>query len=162
MKVFYVKTHIGHNIELRHLNNHPEDRKLIVGYRSMGMSRQYILEKIRSSFCEENQHRIHGTRMRDFENISRDFKIGIDVRRDPNDLTSVQAMIEEMQSSESDPILLYHEQTETDSSLIAIATSAQISMFNQFGGNIIAIDSTHGTNDYNFQLTTIMMVDENR
>ena len=67
-----------------------------------------------------------------------------------------------MQSSDSDPILFYQEPSDEDSFILIISTSAQLSMFNRYGSNIIAIDSTHGTNDYNFQLTTIMVVDENR
>lgn len=162
VQVFYTKTHVGHKIELKHLNVHPTDRKLIAGYISMGLSKQFILEKIRSSWSEENFHRIHLAGPTDLKNISRDFKIDIDVKRDANDLISVESWIKEMQSSDSDPILLYQEQSDADPFILVISTSAQISMFNRYGNNIIAIDSTHGTNDYDFQLTTIMVVDENR
>lgn len=36
----------------------------------------------------------------------------------------------------------------------------QRSLLQQFGSNIIAIDSTHGLNNYDFELTTLMIVDE--
>lgn len=45
---------------------------------------------------------------------------------------------------------------------LAIMNEGQVEMLQKFGGDIIAIDSTHGTNDYAFQLTTIMVLDENR
>lgn len=162
VNVCYNKTHIGHKFELKHLNVHPTDRKLIAGYISMGLSKRSILEKIRSSWSEENFHRIHLTGALDLRNISRDFNLDINVKRDANDLVSVESWIKEMQSSDSDPILFYQEPSDEDSFILIISTSAQLSMFNRYGSNIIAIDSTHGTNDYNFQLTTIMVVDENR
>lgn len=36
----------------------------------------------------------------------------------------------------------------------------QESLLKQFGTNIIAIDSTHGLNNYDFETTSLMVVDE--
>ena len=160
--VTYVKTHVGHSKDLKHLNIHPEDQKMIAGYISMGLTKQSILEKIRSSWSEENFHRLHLTGNQDLLNIKRDFRVDANVQRDKNDMISVESWIDEMQSSSSDPILFYQPQSGNQPFMLIIATTAQISMFNKYGGNIIAIDSTHGTNDYDFQLTTVMIVDENR
>lgn len=33
-------------------------------------------------------------------------------------------------------------------------------MLQKFGGNIICVDSTHGLNPYDFELTTILVIDE--
>ena len=162
VRVNYTKTHVGHTVELNHLNIHPDDRKLIAGYMSMGITRRSILERIRSSWSKENFHRIHLTGNQDLTNIRRDFEVDASVRRDRNDLISVESWINEMQSSNSEPILLYQAQEQNNPFMLAISTTAQICMFNKYGSNIIAIDSTHGTNDYDFQLTTVMVVDENR
>ena len=35
-------------------------------------------------------------------------------------------------------------------------------MIEKYSKDIIAIDSTHGTNNYDFQLTTLKVVDENK
>jgi hypothetical protein len=39
-------------------------------------------------------------------------------------------------------------------------TNFQKSMLQKFGCNIIAIHSTHGLNNYDFELTSVMVVDE--
>ena len=46
--------------------------------------------------------------------------------------------------------------------ILGICSEGQRFILERFGGDVIAIDSTHGTNDYDFQLTTIMVVDEKR
>jgi hypothetical protein len=33
-------------------------------------------------------------------------------------------------------------------------------MFKEFGNNILAVDGTHGLNGYDFELTTLMVIDE--
>lgn len=38
--------------------------------------------------------------------------------------------------------------------------SIQKNMFNEFGGDRICIDSTHGTTGYDFELVTMMVIDE--
>ena len=38
--------------------------------------------------------------------------------------------------------------------------SLQITMLKKFGEHLICIDSTHGTNGYDFNLITVMVVDE--
>ena len=34
-------------------------------------------------------------------------------------------------------------------------------MLTQFGNSVICLDSTHGTNEYKFELTTLLVIDEN-
>lgn len=41
-----------------------------------------------------------------------------------------------------------------------IHTGFQKSMLDIFGSNIIAVDGTHGLNNYDFELTTVLVVDE--
>ena len=66
---------------------------------------------------------------------------------------------EEMQSSQNDPIIFYQEPSADGSShfMLALATRSQRFMLEKYGHNIIAMDSTHGTNDYDFQFTTVQM-----
>ena len=44
--------------------------------------------------------------------------------------------------------------------ILVIQTPLQAAMLKEFGNNIILIDSTHGTTGYDFQLITIVVVDE--
>jgi len=44
--------------------------------------------------------------------------------------------------------------------MLVIANDFQLSMLGKFGSDIVCIDSTHGTNIYDFHLTTLLVVDE--
>ena len=72
---------------------------------------------------------------------------------------------------ENNPILYYKAQGEQDINftnlkkddfLLAIMNQLQKELFLTFGSKCVAIDSTHGTNSYDFQLTTLMVLDEQR
>jgi hypothetical protein len=74
-----------------------------------------------------------------------------------------------MNSLENDsPILLFKDQGLPDESghlkhedfQLVIMTPFQKLMLNDFGNNIICVDTTHGTNAYDFNLTTLLIVDE--
>ena len=43
---------------------------------------------------------------------------------------------------------------------LILMNRSQLLMLKKFGSNIISIDSTHGLNQYDFELTTLMIVDE--
>lgn len=43
---------------------------------------------------------------------------------------------------------------------LIVMTDFQKNMIKKFGNNIVALDGTHGLNNYDFELTTIMVVDE--
>ncbi|XP_050507538.1 uncharacterized protein LOC126885154 [Diabrotica virgifera virgifera] len=66
------------------------------------------------------------------------------------------------------PVLFYKPQGISDTEqpfenvdfVLILMTSAQESLFKQLASSKICIDSTHGTNPYDFQLTTILVVDE--
>ncbi|XP_074604061.1 uncharacterized protein LOC141857461 [Brevipalpus obovatus] len=163
-KITYFKTHAGHKNELKHLDIPQKDRQLIASQISLGMTRQIILQNIRATWTKENDKRIHRLRYQDLRNISRDFKLRSNVVRNQNDLVSVESHIEQMRTQTVDPIIIYQEQDSEHNLplILGICNEGQRFMLDKYGGDIIAIDSTHGTNDYNFQLTTIMVVDENR
>ncbi|GFY40715.1 uncharacterized protein TNIN_490981 [Trichonephila inaurata madagascariensis] len=75
-----------------------------------------------------------------------------------------------MQRDSYNPVLIYKI---LDSSLannplikkqnftLGIMTEAQLEFLELYGKNIIKMDSTHGTNQYGYLLTTIMVSDDN-
>ena len=72
-----------------------------------------------------------------------------------------------MKQSDSNPVLLYKVQGENDEIMseedfvLALQTPFQAHMLQNCGHDkIICIDSTHGTNAYDFYLTTVLVVDE--
>lgn len=163
-KIKFFKTHCGHQKELKHIDMPRKDRQLIASQIALGLTRQIILQNIRATWTKENDKRIHRLRNQDLRNISRDFKLRSNVVRDKNDLVSVESHIQQMRAQAIDPIIIYQEQdSQNDIPLIlGICNEGQRFMLEKYGEDILAIDSTHGTNDYNSQLTTIMIVDENR
>lgn len=67
---------------------------------------------------------------------------------------------------ENSPVLIYKPQGGHFANLqhndfcLVLMTSAQKEMLLKFGNEKICIDSTHGTNPYDFQLTTILVIDD--
>lgn len=45
--------------------------------------------------------------------------------------------------------------------LLGICTEAQIQLLNLYGKDCVMLDSTHGTNQYGFYLTTLLVHDKN-
>lgn len=105
----------------------------------------------------------------DVDNIKRSFQLEIqDGVRHNNDAVSVDLWVAECRGdkSEFNPILFYKQQGQSmqdfqdfDFCLI-IMNDIQASLLTTFGTNIIAIDGTHGLNNYDFEMTTIMIVDD--
>lgn len=162
--VKFYKTHVGHQKEMKHISIPHHDRLDIAQQIAGGVSRDRILERIRGIWTEMNSKRVHRVQNKDLINITRSFKLDSDVVRHKNDLISIESWIAEMQASDFDPVIIHQEQNELDGLplILGISNRAQRYMLERFGDDIIAMDSTHGTNDYDFQLTTIMVVDENR
>lgn len=109
---------------------------------------------------------------RDIWNIRRDFQLHKG-RQHTNDFISVKLWVEKVQDlKEKNPVLYYKEQgdekieysannvQEDRNIILVIANDFQLSMLEKFGNHIVCIDSTHGTNIYDFHLTTLLVVDE--
>lgn len=106
---------------------------------------------------------------KDLHNIMRDFKITYSTRKHDDDLTSVALWVAEMNSEEESPVLFYKEQHRVDSSdykleetdfNLIIMTRYMKTMILEFGTDKICIDGTHGTNGYDIQLFTLLIIDE--
>ena len=70
---------------------------------------------------------------------------------------------------EGNPVLYFKEQGEDDEDVphftkndfcLIIMTQFQSEMFLKFGNDKVCIDGTHGLNSYNFQLYSLVIVDE--
>ena len=98
-------------------------------------------------------------------NVKAQFNID-GIIRHKNDLTSVMAWVEEMSMLVYNPILVFKPQGVVSSSaciddlLLVLQTHFQCDMLKQFGSNAICIDSTHGSNAYHFNLTSIVIVND--
>jgi hypothetical protein len=103
--------------------------------------------------------------------VKRDFNIGC-VRKHEDDHTSVDVWVQELTDmNEANPILLYKRQGEESQStasklaasdfILCVQTVTQRKFLLKFGCNsVVCLDSTHGTNQYGFNLVTLMVVDD--
>lgn len=99
------------------------------------------------------------------------FNVGC-VRKNPDDHMSVDIWVDELNSMGTDsPVILYKQQgaAPTDETggmaacdfILCLQTIMQRQFMLQFGnGNMLCLDSTHGTNQYDFNLVTMMVVDD--
>jgi len=96
-------------------------------------------------------------------------KLFIDNKYSILDAISVDMFVQECATAENNPILFYKAQgiehkennlLATEDFCIIIMNGSQQHMLSKFGNTIVAIDSTHGTNCYDFELTTLLVIDE--
>ena len=107
----------------------------------------------------------------DVHNVKRAFNTEC-IQRHADDHTSVHIWVEELNALGTEtPVLLYKpqgiEQTEETVSLLpadfvlCLQTVAQRQFMLQFGNaHMVCVDSTHGTNQYHFNLVTVMVIDD--
>lgn len=88
--------------------------------------------------------------------------------RHANDAVSVDRLVTELKRESPSPVLLYKPQgselysINDDTFVLVIMTQFQVDLFTNFSEKLVCLDSTHGTNEYQFKLVTLLVVDEFR
>ena len=161
----YCGTHV-HPIGLSHLPIPQLDRLNIAEKLRCGVGMDRILDDIRDSVGDKLVQK-HLIIKQDLYNIRAQYSID-GIIRHKDDAASVMAWVAEMATFDYNPVLAYKPQgvhsthvSEADF-LLVLQTEFQCEMLKQFGSNAVCIDSTHGTNAYHFNLTTIMVIDDYR
>ena len=101
-------THYGHKLSLGHLRIPDEECTAIAQQLRQGVDFQHILDKIRDNVGKQFQ-RLHLLTRKDINNIEQSYGLK-GTQRHNDDATSVQILVEEMNTSESNPITLYKPQ----------------------------------------------------
>ena len=169
IRVELCDTHYDHDKQLGHLQISQSKRVEIAGQLSKGIPIDRILDGIRDSVSTKID-RIHLLTRKDIVNIEKAYGLK-GVERHSNDSMSVALWVEEMrQKGVDNPVLLYKPQgnkattdcqyLDNDDFVLILQAPLQCAMMKEFGNNIICVDSTHKTTGYDFQLTTVMIVDE--
>ena len=166
IKVHVHKTHYGHNTSLGHIRLLESDRMAIAGQLAQGVEFQYI---IRDNVGKEFP-RIHLLTRKDIANIERTYGLkGMQRHRD--NATSVDIWVEEMKHRDINPVILYKQQGASQPEecddlcdhdfVLAIQTPLETDMMRTLcNGRVVCVDTTHGTNGYDFTLITVVVVDE--
>ena len=168
VSVRYCLDHYNHDLQLAFLRIPEQTRMEIARKLQLGVTIERVLDDIRET-CETGINREHLVTRQDIRNIQSQYNIQ-GIMRHANDLSSVRARVTEMQSMQYNPIILFKEQgtpqpAELDDFsdegfILCFQTAFQRDMLVKFGKHIICMDATHGTNAYDFQLISIVVVDE--
>ncbi len=165
------KTHYGHSCRIGHIRLPQTDRLVIAGQVAQGVSFDRILDNIRDSVSKRFE-RNHLVTKKDLYNIERAFNFQ-GTQKHPIDAVSVGSWVAEMTSKgEDSPVLMYKPQGTCVAQVgkckglgvhdfaLVVQTPLQVEMLRNFGNSIICVDATHGTNSYDFQLISVIVIDE--
>lgn len=167
-EVSVSETHIGHENDIGHLNLTKLEREKLAGKIALKIPFEDILDEVRDSICDSNLKRFHLLTKKDLFNIEKSFNLTSS--RHSNDSISVESWINDMRNK-GNAILFYKPQGNTNEEwpvlkendfLLIIMTDAQSEMLQKYGSDCICIDGTHGTNSYDFELFTLLVVDDIR
>ena len=162
----YCSTHHCHSKDIGHLKIPEQLRLCIAAKLQQGIQIDRIMDDIRNN-VSGNCSREHIITRQDIRNVLCQFNI-LGIEKHPNDYVSIQAWVTEMRCQEFNPVLYFKQQgTEDvensigkDDFLLCIQTKFQLEMLKAHGSSVVCVDSTHGTNMYDFLLITILVLDE--
>ncbi|CAG9765599.1 unnamed protein product [Ceutorhynchus assimilis] len=164
------ETHVGHQNEIGHLNLTKIERESLAGKIALKIPFDEILDDIRNSICDNTLKRLHLLTKKDLFNIEFCYNLSSTSMRHSNDVVSVNSWIHEMQEK-GQAILFYKPQGSLNNEypilkesdfVLVIMTDAQSEILKKYSSDCVCIDGTHGTNSYNFELTTLLVVDDMR
>jgi len=167
--VKYFSEHRGHDCELAHLRLTSAQRQTTAGMMAVGMSVTDVLDHMQLSGGNENITCLHHATRQDMQNIKRDFNISRGGVLHKSDADSVAAWVARQQEGGQNIVRFIKFQGEeavrglmSDDFMLVLMADVQIVGLRQFAGPMkeVALDSTHGTNEYNFQLTTLIVIDD--
>ncbi|KAF0754169.1 SWIM-type domain-containing protein [Aphis craccivora] len=146
VEVKYFKTHKGHYNEVQFL---PIPRKVqeTIAVKS-GVPPNIVIGQLRDEFDYTLQKK---------NLVADNYKLH-DI-----DALSVDLQVKRFFENSSNPIIMYKTQEtenfplDINNSMLVILTEIQIKVLKKFSSGKLCIDSTHGTNQYNFNLTTIIV-----
>ncbi|KAJ8965735.1 hypothetical protein NQ314_003941, partial [Rhamnusium bicolor] len=170
--VLFLRTHVGHTMDLGKIPLKKSDRKLLASKISQKVPFDEIINTVRDNFDHSNYGRIHLLTRKDLFNIEQLYNLNKESVRHANDCISVESWV--IQSREQGTYSIvkyfkrqgdldgdYRELLENDF-LLVIMNDGQLEALKKYGSDCLCIDGTHGLNAYNFQLTTLMVLDDLR
>ncbi|XP_064465459.1 uncharacterized protein LOC135377038 [Ornithodoros turicata] len=173
--VKYQSSHLGHDFQLCHTTLSTSEKATIAEKLQEGVTLDAVLDSIRSNL-DGSLQRIHLATRQDLHNIMRDFKITYNEKLHENDYVSVALWVAKMKAEHHNPVPFFKQQNEQDDPavlnrtqgellderyfLLVIMTPPQCQLLTALGTDRICIDGTHGTTGFDFELVTLLCVDE--
>ena len=168
----YYPDHQGHECDVAHTRLRKEQREQVAVKLAAGIPFDDVLDSLHVASACSGLTALQFVRKKDMHNIAHEFGINKGEVLHKNNAESVAAWAER---SKADPstrntvrLLKFQGEASADYNLneedfmLVIATDAQLIGAKQFCGPMkeICMDSTHGMNTYEFQLTTLLAIDE--
>lgn len=170
VNVNYTKTHFGHENDLGHLCLSDSERNMLAQKIASKVPFNAILDEVRDSTTENGKlTRLHLLTRSDLHNIESSFKLNIDVKKHENDAVSIHHWVQELKNDSC--ILFYKPQKQIvedypqlaeDDFILILMNEAQKEILKKYGSDAICIDGTHGLNQYNFELISLLILDDLR
>lgn len=167
VKVTFCNTHIGHTNSIEYLRLTKTQRANLAAKIKQGVSLDKIMDELEEELIAGIRRGCVVER-KDLLNIIDEFHLDKD-KVHANDAFSVDMWVQsQRQNGDCDMVVLYKPQGVDDwgtdlqekDFMLVLMTKYQEDLLTKFGTEKILIDSTHGTTEYDFQLTTLMTVDE--
>ncbi|KAF0688406.1 SWIM-type domain-containing protein, partial [Aphis craccivora] len=165
--VTYCKTHLGHQNDIKFLPIPSSVQGTIADKIINGVPSNVIIDQIRDNFDNKIEKKNIITR-KDVYNISTKFGLLHKYKLHDIDALSLDLQVKRFAESSSNPIVFYKTQgteyppLDFNDFMLIILTETQKAVLHKFSNGKLCIDSTHGTNQYNFNLTSIVVIDEFR
>ncbi|KAL4090912.1 hypothetical protein QTP88_025670 [Uroleucon formosanum] len=155
----------GHNKEVKYLPIPKKVQESIADKVKSGVPPNVIIDQLRDDF-DYNVEKKNIITLKDVYNISSKCGLLHKYKLHDVDALSVDLQVKKFQENPSNPIIMYKTQgteyfpLDINDFMLIILTETQRKVIKKFGSRKLCIDSTHGTNQYNFNLTTIVVIDE--
>ena len=166
VKAEFCLTHVGHRKDIAHSRMSKEMRSCIAAKLAQGVQMNAIMDYIRDSQADPLT-RDHLTTRLDLHNIKHQYNISC-MQKDQDDANSIMYWVAEMEREDHNSVLCFksqgdissHAGIESNDFLLGIQTEFQHEMFVKHATKLVCVDATHGTNSYDFQLITVLVIDD--
>ncbi|XP_070388715.1 uncharacterized protein [Dermacentor albipictus] len=168
IKVRYQRNHYGHKPEIQHLRMSDKEKASVADNLERGVLMKTILKRIRTSVASKLRP-VHLAECSTLHNIKQQFNIAAPERCHTNDAVSVDTWVLVMKEKGETLVRLYKAQGAVDPSgtfssadfALVLMTEPQKELLEKLGpAGTLCLDSTHGTTEYQFELTTLLVLDK--
>lgn len=165
-----IETHVGHSPDnnLEYLPLTKEDREQIASQIANKVPFEDILDSIRNSSTNSDVERIHLISRKDLYNIQKSFNLSSDLTNSSIDEISLESWVNALKN-DNDCVIFYkpqgivmddHPLFENEDFILMIMTSVQCELLNKYGKHCICLDRALSVNGYNFELHTLLILDD--
>ncbi|XP_054932928.1 uncharacterized protein [Dermacentor andersoni] len=145
IKVRYQRNHYGHKPEIQHLRMSDKEKVSVAENLERGVPMKTILKRVRTSVASKLRP-VHLAECSTLHNIKQQFNIAAPEHSHTNDAISVDMWVLVMKEKGETLVRLYKSQKELLEKLGPAGT--------------VCLDSTHGTTEYQVELTTLLVLDK--